>query len=641
MCGITGIYAPSGLVDIDKRVAEMNAALVHRGPDDSGQYADSRCSLAMKRLSIIDLASGRQPMTNEDGSLVIVFNGEIYNFMDLRQQLEKSGHIFKTSSDTEVILHAYEQYGSAMPALLKGMFAFCIYDIRKRALFLARDRFGEKPLFYWQSGDMLAMSSELASLLAFPGIPRRLDVEALYYYLRRGIVPSPLTLFAGVRQLPPGSWMLFNNGIATIKEYFVPSYEIEPSFEDEHTAVEAVREALLAAVKRQMISDVPLGAFLSGGIDSSSIVAAMQRQSAKPIKTFTVRFEYAPYDESPIARRVAEHLGTDHHELFISNGGFDVEDLWRVVHHVGMPFADSSAIPTYHVCRKMREHVTVCLSGDGGDEVFCGYKSVVWTQKIDSIACHTPPSVLRAAQYCLSRARSIPGFRSLDIVREARHAVEIAQLSDADRACAVGMMFDWNEIDRLVSPDVTRRWQSELQNGFGDLIAAANPYSRLRQLMHFRSHVILPEDMLMKVDRMSMAASLEVRAPMLDPDLSSIAAHLPDRLLINRGVTKRILREAVRPWLPKEVFNHPKQGFSIPLHKYQNAQYESLCRELILSDDSPLYPLMRPEALRSIIENGLTSNNNPADVSEYRATKHVWSLLQLAAWARHFGVAFS
>ena len=356
MCGICGIVGRDRNGDFAAEVRAMNAELVHRGPDDSGQFDEPGCSLAMRRLSIIDVAGGHQPMTNEDGSLMIVFNGEIYNFPELRQRLESTGrHQFRTRTDTEVIVHLYEEYGLDTPKHLEGMFAFCIYDLRKRTAFLSRDRFGEKPLFYHlRTGKELIFSSELKSLLSAEGINRRIDDEALYTYLKWGVTSWPRTMFAGVFQARPGGWLQWDGHTLREGDYYTLDYEVDPALEDEEVAKEQLRQTLLRVVKRQMISDVPLGVFLSGGIDSSAIVAAMQQQSSQPVKTFTIRLPDKEHDESQLARRVAQHLGTEHHEFPIGDCGFEAEDLWRTIRHMGQPFLDATVIPTHFVSR-MRE----------------------------------------------------------------------------------------------------------------------------------------------------------------------------------------------------------------------------------------------------------------------------------------------
>ncbi|RIK78662.1 MAG: asparagine synthase (glutamine-hydrolyzing) [Planctomycetota bacterium] len=639
MCGICGLTT-AGDADHAAVVTRMNAAIVHRGPDDAGSYTDATTSLAMRRLSIIDRAGGHQPIVNEDGTLVIVFNGEIYNYRELREELLRSGrHIFRTQSDTEVILHAFEEFGERVPERLEGMFAFCIYRTTDGSLFFARDRFGEKPLFYWHGdGRTLAFSSELTSLLEWEAIPRQADLDALHVYLRRAFVPSPWTTFAGVRQLPPGHTMTWRNGVATVRRYFALQPREDAAFEDERAAKEAVRGALLSAVKRQMESEVPLGAFLSGGIDSSGVVAAMQRQSSRPVKTFTVRFAQADYDESPVARCVAEHLGTEHREFFVPNNAFDAEDLWRVVRHVGMPFADSSAIPTFYISRLIRDHVTVCLSGDGGDEMFAGYQTFRWTQQLDRLAI-APGFALAALENVFAAASRFPGLGGSSAVRKARRAVHFARGSANERVWSIGEMFSRDEMDSLLADEHHAARRRLADDWLNAQVAALDGMSRLRQMMAFRQQLSLPEDMLIKVDRMSMANSIEVRAPLLDVGIANLAARLPDKHLIRGDVKKYILREAIREWLPDEVFSHAKMGFGIPLHAFVNRQYVELCEDLLLGDrDGLTAQLFRRAALESFVRRGLDRISDRADLSVYRASHQLWALLQLAAWAKAFRV---
>lgn len=641
MCGICGISSEAGREDLKSVVAAMSQALYHRGPDDGGQFDAPQASIAMRRLSIIDLATGQQPIANEDQTLRIVFNGEIYNYRDLRQQLLASGrHRFTTSSDTEVILHLYEEHGLQTPALLHGMFTFCIHDRRDDSLFIARDRFGEKPLYYSVSGPRtFAFSSELASLLEFSAIDRKLSAEALYYYLHVGYLPSPLTMFSGVRELPAGHWLRWRQGRLETGAYYQPEYRPDPALRHEAEAVAAVRDTLLRAVKRQMVSDVPLGAFLSGGIDSSSVVAAMQRQTGQKIKTFTVRFEYAPYDESEIARQVAQHLGTDHHEFVVTNGGFNSEDLWRIIRHVGQPFVDSSAIPTYFLSRFVRDHVKVSLSGDGGDEMFAGYSFFQDALKVDRLASAMPRALLATAGSVLQRVAELPGTRQMPTLRKLTRAAYAAAMPERERTWALGPLFEESELDGLVTPQVRDAWQQRKTDAVDELLGDHDGISRLRQLMNCRLKYFLASDMLVKVDRMSMAASLEVRAPMLDVELAELAMKLPDHLLIKEGTAKYILRQAVRDWLPASVFSHPKQGFSIPLHMFQNEQYRRLCEELLLGDGLPLLNrIFSKEALHSLIRRGFERRFDAADISVYRASHQVWALLHLAAWMKYFRV---
>jgi len=640
MCGICGVWSADPGSSLNVTVAKMNAALFHRGPDDGGQRDDSICSMAMRRLSIIDLATGHQPIDNEGGSLTVVFNGEIYNFRVLRKQLEATGrHEFRTNTDTEVIIHLYEEHGTRTPALLNGMFAFCIYDHREHTLFLARDRFGEKSLFYTVQGGEFAFSSEIDSLLQWPRIPRKLDYEALYYLLHVGYIPSPLTLFEGVKQLPAGHWMRWEAGRLKIESFYNPTYKPDPYLQDERVAVGGLRDALLKAVSAQMVADVPLGAFLSGGIDSSTVVAAMHQVSSRPVKTFTVRFEHLPFDESPVARAVAEHLGSDHHEFVITNRSFDDEDLWRIVRHFGQPFMDSSAIPTYFISREIRQHVTVALSGDGGDEIFAGYPFFSHGISVDRLAL-LPDPLLRAGAWTLQFASGIPLLRNLAAIRLARRAMQIARLPYNRRPGVMETLFDLDALQATVSPLLQNRWRKVSDVVTERILDSANKATRLRQLMHYRVKYSLAEDMLAKVDRMSMAASLEVRAPLLSAEVTDFAMRLPDDLLIRRGVKKFILREVGRPWLPDVVFSHPKSGFTIPLHMFQNKNYLNLCKRYLLENDHPIITqLFNRDALAGIIARGTQGQFPQANMSTHRANHQLWGLVQLGAWAHHYEVS--
>jgi asparagine synthase (glutamine-hydrolysing) len=640
MCGICGIGSTVPKDSLAASVAKMNAALAHRGPDDGGQFDGETCSIAMRRLSIIDLATGHQPINNEDSSLMIVFNGEIYNFGALRKQLEKTGrHVFRTQTDTEVILHLYEDRRSETPRLLHGMFAFCIYDRRDKTMFLARDRFGEKPLYYSIQAGALAFSSELDSLLHWSEIPRRLDYEALYYLLHLGYIPAPLTLFEGVRQLPAGHWMRWGRDCLRIESFYEPVYEPDPHLQDEGAAIEALRETLIRAVSDQMVADVPLGAFLSGGIDSSTIVAAMQQTSNRPVKTFTARFEYAPYDESRIARAVAEHLGTDHHEVVITNKSFDDEDLWRIVRHFGQPFMDSSAIPTYFVSREIRRNVTVALSGDGGDEIFAGYPFFLQARSLDRLAS-LPSPLLTAGSRTLDFASKIPFALKLSALRMARRVMQVARLPSSLRPGAIDIIFDLDALLRIATPILHRRWENVSDTATQEILDSVKHASRLRQLMHYRIKYSLAEDMLPKVDRMSMATSLEARAPLLSAEVTDLAMRLPDRLLIRDGVQKFILREVGRPWLPDIVYSHPKTGFSIPLHMFQNENYSRLCRQYLTENKSPIITeLFDRAALIEVVARGEGGHFVRASPSARRVTHQLWGLLQLGAWAEYYAVS--
>lgn len=638
MCGICGIAGKNlgGQQALASIVRAMNDCILHRGPDDTGEWISAEVAVAMRRLAIIDLKSGHQPIENEAGDRRIVFNGEIYNYRELRQQLVTQGHRFKTQSDTEVVLRLYEVYGPEFVEMLKGMFALCIVDDRDRSIFLARDRFGEKPLYFWDHDGVLAFSSELHSLLQFSRIPRRLNPNALPFYLRNGFVPSPQTMYAGIQQLPAGHWMRWSAGKRTQQAYFRIEFPVEKNL-DETTAADLVRAAVLAAVDRQRVSDVPIGAFLSGGIDSSTVVAALQRLSDKPVPTFTAKFEHDRYDESPIARAVAKHVGSDHHEFTIPNRGFQDDDMLRVLRHVGQPFGDSSAIPTYYISRQIRQSVKVCLSGDGGDEMFGGYDFFQDVGKVDRIADRLPRWAYRWAEAATRLAGRLPYFRGKSQLRQARQAFDTAAAPRQERFQRFAPRFDSRELKALLQNQSSGL--SFDPHAINPMLSGGDCPTRLRRLMAYRIGYSLSEDMLVKVDRMSMAASLEVRAPFLDIDIFSIAARLPDSMLIRGGVGKHILRTAVKDWLPPEVFSHPKQGFAIPLHTYQNDRYRQMCMDLLAPGrNAAIDQLFAPGPLASIVNRGLTRQQDAADVSVFRASHQLWQLVQLAAWFDQYRV---
>jgi asparagine synthase (glutamine-hydrolysing) len=637
MCGIAGIIRREGTTESDRTaVRRMVASLVHRGPDDEGFCFAEQAAIGMRRLAIIDVPGGHQPMANEDGSVCVVFNGEIYNYPQLRERLDATGrHTFKTRSDTEVLVHLYEDLGRDLLDAVEGMFAFCIVDTRRRTALLARDRFGEKPLFYSVDAQGFAFGSELPALLEAPWVSRRANTAALRRYLETGFVKAPATAFHDIRELEAGSWLEVRDGRVT-SGAFTPSTTRGPSFRDEIEAGEALQATIRQSIRRQMAADVPVGAFLSGGIDSSTVVAAMQRELSKPVRTFTARFEHALYDESPVARAVAQYLGTEHHEIVITNGGFEEEDLRRVVRHVGQPFSDSSAIPTYHVCRQIRESVKVCLSGDGGDELFAGYPLFQWLLRVDDVAARIPPGLAREGARFFRHLASIPGAERWRQLRRVWRGLEVAALPAGARLSHASRLFQDDELDAVCRPELGRGVTSD--NGVAPH-AYQNGASRLRELMRQRIEGSLREDMLVKVDRMSMAASLEVRAPMLDAGLVDFASRLPDNWLIRGGVGKHILREAVRGWLPDIVFDHPKTGFDLPLHMFQNATYESTCRDLLLSDRLPVVrELLDRRATTAIVTRGLAQKHDTAERSVYRSSHQLWALMNLAAWADEFKV---
>jgi len=630
MCGICGIITQSSYPDRTSVVRTMNNRIIHRGPDEEGFFDDEFCSLAMRRLSIIDLSHGSQPIYSHNKKSLIFFNGELYNYLDLQASLLDKGITFKTQSDTEVIINAYQYWGEEAISKFKGMFAFCIYDMEKRKWILARDRFGEKPLFYYYKNGQLSFSSEVGSLLEDQTIPRSLNHELLPAYLTLSYVPEPDTLIRGVTSLKPGHMLSIQGGKLELKRYFEPTYSINNNIKTFQDAVDVVKPVWETSVKRQMVADVPLGAFLSGGIDSSSVVATMQKLSTSRVKTFTVKFEDETYDESPIARKVSEKVGTEHHEIVVENAGFRKELFWELIDKIGVPFPDSSAIPSYFVTREIRKHVKVALSGDGGDELFAGYSLFDWHNSIYKLKI-VPDIVRGGALGILGLLQSVPGINRVSKIRQAKKALQLSELSPDKLPVHLHALFSEDEIARLIpgsSIDVTN---AEI------FPEAFKGWSPLRRIMHFRLVHNLPLDMLTKVDRMSMANSLEVRAPFLDADLFAVASTIPEQFLFKNGNGKLLIRELMKQDLPEEVFDHPKKGFSIPLHKYQNQEFWTLVDELLLNNEIMGLIFDRRE-LKKIIRKSSSVLSDNAEVTVYKSSHQIWSLLQLSGWISHYKI---
>lgn len=635
MCGICGIAGREAAGDT---VRAMNTALRHRGPDDAGYFVSGAIALGMSRLAILDLEGGKQPMFSEREDVVAIHNGEIYNHALLRKELERDGHIFGSATDSEVLVHGYEAWGADLFCRLEGMFASCIWDRQRRRLLIGRDRFGEKPLFYRHGNDgSLSFSSELNSLLSDPAISRRADRRALGQYMRMGFVPEPATAFVEVRALPAGHYLVWEAGQVRVCAYLTPHLEVNHAWNDDRAAEEACMGVLERAVRRQMMSDVPLGAFLSGGIDSSSVVAAMQRVSSRPVQTFTVRFEDQGYDESHVARKTASRLGTDHQEIVVTNQGFESDDLWRIVDHVGQPFYDSSALPTYLLCREVRRSVTVALTGDGGDEMFAGYPFFRWALALRHLN-RLPDSVLSAASSAARRLAEVPGLQRAGMLRRVRRAADAAQGAAKEIPARVLAIYDPSQLATLLVDPVMRH---SACNDLPALTAGQGQESDspLRRLMAYRCRYNLPGDMLTKIDRMSMACSLELRAPLLDKEVAEFASQLPDHQLIRGGKGKDILRRTMRPHLPSEVFDKPKSGFSIPLHTYLNNDFHELAADL-LRHGGPLDGVTDAGAREKLRLHATLTKCDSARQSVYRATHQYWALVMLAAWAERYEVVF-
>src|SRR5215469_1150113 len=622
MCGIAGIVSSATDDDIElSTIRRMCNAIVHRGPDDEGIFVKSGAGLGMRRLSIIDLAGGHQPVFNEDRSIWIVYNGEIYNFPELRPQLERQGHRFYTHTDTEVIVHLYEEMGAECVQKLRGMFAFALYDERRKKLLLARDRLGKKPLHYAHEQGRLLFGSEIKSILAVAPELAEVNHQALLEYLHFGYVLDPDTAFRKIHKLPGGHLLEFENDQIRVRKYWdIAEYSTyEPRSEPE--CLEELEHRLAEAVKIRLISDVPLGAMLSGGTDSSTVVALMARASSKPVKTFSIGFKYADFNEAQYARMVAERFETDHHELILDPEV--VSTIEQLTSSLEEPFGDSSMLPTYFVSCMARQHVTVALSGDGGDEIFGGY-----------------------TRYRKQSRRQvferIPGWAG-KLYRE--RIFPLIPRSTYGRRFSYNVTLPWREryVDDISFLPVFEREMPLLSDDFRiSLDGSADPKRRmlsyldgkrdwdsLSQLLYLDTKTYLAGDILTKVDRMSMLTSLEVRVPLLDHELVEWAASLTPRWKMRGGQQKYILRRlAERLGVPPQVLNRPKQGFALPLVHWMRHEMKDLIQTILLEPRTLQRGYFRPRAVRHILDEHFRRRRDHSGA--------IWRLLIFELWHRNF-----
>jgi len=639
MCGICGFINLDGSPADRGIIERMNRALVHRGPDGSGVFIEGSMALATRRLAIIDLECGHQPMANEDHDVWIVFNGEIYNSPDLRWQLQNRGHRFVTRSDTETIVHQYEETGPACTKHLRGMFAFAILDKRpitddqRPTLLLARDRLGIKPLFYYCDNHLFAFSSELTSLVQHPGVPRAIEPAALHQYLATGAVAAPLTIFRNIRQLLPGQRLILRGSHMSVETYWQPpAAPLDRPLSSQDAAVQ-LRYLLEQAVKEHLLSDVPVGAFLSGGIDSSTVVALMALATGRRIPTFSIRFEEADYDESPFSRLMATRYGTDHYEFTVPNQSFDFDLLQAMITHHGQPTVDSSAIPTFIVSRLARNYVKVVLSGDGGDECFAGYSHFGWARQIDRLYVF-PYGLRRLASGILCTAATWPGLREHDRLRQTINALEVSLTQRRLVPLEIIRLNSNTEVVNLLAPDW---WPDECALD-GDLCRFLSDSAQLdpvAQAQRFAFRYYLPDAYLSKVDRMSMANALEVRVPLLDHRLVEFSLSLPGTMHWRNGVGKQLLRKAVADLLPDEIFTHSKQGFSIPLHRWATKYYFDLAEDLLNETAVRRRGLFNPITVRYLLDRcqGRQPHYRSLE-SDYRLSHRLFMLVALELWCQ-------
>ncbi len=608
MCGIVGFAGSAGVQrEREASLRAMCAAIVHRGPDEEGRYAAPDVMLGMRRLSVMDPAMGQQPMSNENGAIQLVFNGEIYNHRQLRRELVARGHTLATSSDTEVIVHLYEDLGDDVVDALRGMFAFALWDTRRRRLLIARDRVGIKPLYYWEHAGGLAFASELRALLAMPEFPARVSSDAVAQYLTFGYVPESHCIFEGVRKLSPGHRLTWEPGRALrIEPYWSPPRDERADISDGE-AIDTLRALLRESVELHLESDVPLGAFLSGGIDSSTVVAQMAQLVPGRVKTFSIGFDEASHNEAPHAAQVAREIGTEHTELIVRPDADSLVD--SVITGFDEPFGDSSALPTFLVSQMAREHVTVALSGDGGDELFGGY-----TRYAELLSRRELPGFARAA---LARAAALLPHgargrnRLLDMSRtlQGRYAATVAIPADVREGGVLG-----SALANAVPP-----MDSLLSAAFSPVAGR----DLLAQMTGVDLATYLPGDILTKVDRMSMSVSLEARVPLLDHHIVEFAMTLPSRMKQRDGVGKWLLREAITGLVPPRVLSHPKHGFGVPLARWfrEDLRYRL---DALLEPASRIAPYVDREAVARL-------------VAEHRAARRdhshlLWRLIALEIW---------
>lgn len=579
MCGIFGVYlaAPGRVVEPGVLEA-MGAAIRHRGPDDDGFLVDGPLGLGMRRLSIIDLKTGHQPIRNEDGSVQVVLNGEIYNYRELAQMLLGRGHTLSTASDTEVIVHLFEEYGPRCVDHLRGMFAFALWDRKTRTLLLARDRLGIKPLYYSQTPAGVVFGSELKSILEFPGFRREVSPNGLGAYLRYGYVPDPLAIFEGVSKLAPGHVAVIRDGrTVEVSAYWDPApfFEAPRGAPSEEALCEQLRSELADAVRSHLVSDVPVGAFLSGGIDSTSVVAFMAKELGRSVKTFSIGFDEAGFNELPYARLAADRLGTDHYELIVRPESVDL--IERIVAHFDEPFADPSAIPTYLVSRLAREHVKVVLSGDGGDELFAGYDRYVVDHRrrgYDGLSTLGAAGLVRWISQRLPEAAPGKNYLfNISLPRMDRYIDSVSHFSRPRQR-------------PLLSEDFAATGFADGPDPFAPHIFRGRSLDFPARLQYLDLKTYLPGDILTKVDRMSMAHSLEARVPLLDHRLVEFAARIPSHHTLRKSTTKHILKRSLEGLLPPEILNRDKQGFAVPLRYWFRGELHGYLRDVLLGADS-------------------------------------------------------
>jgi asparagine synthase (glutamine-hydrolysing) len=621
MCGIAGKINFNGPVD-GELLHRMCSAMQHRGPSSRGTYLADGVAIGMQRLAIIDVAGGEQPMFNEDRSIAVVMNGEIYNFQALRDELIGRGHTFASHADTEVLVHLYEELGERMVDRLRGMFAFAVWDSRRRELLLGRDRVGKKPLFWSRRGTTVWFASELMAMLQDPDVERTPDRHAIASYLTFQYVPDPLCAFSGIEKLPPATTLRITAHDQTASEYWALDYEHKLKDTPVPELEERLRELLWESTRLRLISEVPLGAFLSGGIDSSAVVAAMAGQMSEPVKTFSIGFGSEDFDELHHARAVAEHFSTDHHEFRVEPEAMSI--LPKLARHYGEPYADPSAIPSFYLAELTGRHVTVALNGDGGDESFAGYRRYVGSSMparfdwLPQPLRHLLPQIVRP----LGEGERLNSNRT----RIQRLARAIA-MDERDRYAHWMSSFPADMHDSVFTPEFASSLGDWQANGLvSDRWVASTATARVDQMLDVDVHTYLPGDLLVKMDIATMAYSVEARSPFLDHHMMEFAASLPAHLKLQGMQGKRILKSALRGVIPDTILDRRKMGFGVPLLHWFRDELKDLPADVLLDPGARSREYVRPEAVERMIRE------HQAAAADH--SLRLWVLLQLEYWHR-------
>ena len=614
MCGITGILNFNGSVVDKLLLRRMTDVLSYRGPDGEGFYVDKNVGLGHRRLAIIDLSdAGKQPMCNHDGTIWITFNGEIYNFQELRRDLEGRGYRFSSSTDTEVIIHAYEEYGVDCVGFLRGMFSFAVWDVNKKQLFLVRDRVGKKPLVYYKDNDRFVFASEIKAIIEDKTIKREVSQEALSNYLGYGYVPAPLTIFKNIYKLLPGHCMIVDNkGNITIKQYWDLQFK-ETNFSEDYYCKKTL-ELLEESTKIRMFSDVPLGAFLSGGVDSSAVVAMMAKNSEQPIKTFSIGFEEQEFNELPYARIIAEKFNTDHKEFIVKPDAIKI--LPKLVWYYDEPFADSSALPSYYLAQLTKKHVTVSLNGDGGDENYAGYDRIK-AMNVLKIYKKVPKFARKIINYSVEK---LPEKR---IIKSAKRFTNASNYDIYDSYYSFLNVFNNREKDALLQTnkyyDSSKIMKDEFNKCSSNILG--------NKILYFEIKRYLSDDLLIKIDIATMANSLEARSPFLDHKMLEFTATIPFDLKVKRLKQKYILIKALKDIIPKKILNRKKQGFVVPINSWFRNDLKNYSYDLLNSNEFKSRNLFDYYQVNKLLDEHQSNRDH----------KHkIWSLLWLELWFREF-----